>query len=123
MCKMVPLENGRLVADIKYRHIRNISREARKCKNISRIILFGSSTEERCTKRSDIDIAVFGKQTKTKYLRSREYMKFRHNLFQYDMDQDYDILYFEDGKRNNDQIMEEINKGVELYRSISDGTN
>ena len=118
MCKMVPLENGSLVADIKYKHIQNISKEASKCRNISRVILFGSSTEERCTNRSDIDIAVFGKQAKTKYLRSREYMKFRHNIFQYDMDQEYDILYFEDGKRNNDQIMKEIDKGIEIYRSI-----
>lgn len=118
MCKMVPFKNGGLVADIKYDQIVNISQEAQKCKNINRVMLFGSSLEERCTERSDIDIAVFGKQTKGKYLLSREYKDFLHNVFKFDMDQDYDILYFEEGKKHNDRIMIDINNGIELFRRV-----
>jgi len=116
MCKLVQWRGNQYVADIKYNHILNITKQAEKCKNIERIMLFGSSLEERCTERSDIDIAVFGKQKKGKYLISSEYKNFLHNIFIYDMDQDYDIIYFEDGKNNEDRIMIDINKGVELYR-------
>lgn len=118
MCKMVTLDNGGRVADIKYKHILNIFEEAKKCKNISRIMLFGSSLEERCTDKSDIDIAVFGKMTKGKYLLSKEYRDFLHKIFTYDMDQDYDILYFMEGKNYKDRIMLDINNGVELYRRV-----
>lgn len=116
MCRMVPNKNGRNVADIKLRHIDNISAQAEKCRNITRIVLFGSSLEARCTNRSDIDIAVFGNQTKAKYLQSKEFKEFHRQLFLFDMDQDYDILYFTDGKTNTDQIMNDIAEGIEIYR-------
>lgn len=67
MCKMVQYENGKLVAGIKLPHIMNISKQAEKAKNISRIMLFGSSIEDRCTEESDIDIAVFGEKTRGRY--------------------------------------------------------
>ncbi len=116
MCRMVPYKDGKSVADIKLRHIDNISAQAEKCRNITRIILFGSSLETRCTNRSDIDIAVFGNQSKGKYLQSKEFKDFHRHLFQFDMDQDYDILYFKDGTEYTDQIMNDITKGIEIYR-------
>ncbi len=115
MCRMVPYKNGRSVADIKLRHIDNISAQAEKCRNITRIILFGSSLETRCTDRSDIDIAVFGDQAKGKYLQSKEFREFHRQLFLFDMNQDYDILYFTNGKTHTDRIMNDIAEGIEIY--------
>ena len=51
MCKLVDF-NGKLVADIKLKHIENIIKQAEKCNNISRIMLFGSSIEERCNDKN-----------------------------------------------------------------------
>lgn len=116
MCKLVQYQNGKYVADIKLKHINNIKEQAAKCGNISRIILFGSSTEERCSEQSDIDIAVFGRMTKSRYLGSREFRRFQDHLFRYDINQDYDILYFCDSQEYIDAIMSDIDKGVEIYR-------
>ena len=116
---MIQYKNGRNIAKIKYNHILNISRQAEKCKNISRIILFGSTLEDRCTDHSDIDIAVFGHQTKGKYLHSKEFKEFHRQVFLFDMDQDYEILYFTDGKKYTDQIMNDISEGIEIFRRES----
>ena len=116
MCNLVELKNGHYVADIKLRHIENISEQASKCKNIDRVILFGSAIEDRCTDESDIDIAVFGKMSKNRYLGTGEFRKFQDNLFSYDLAQDYDILYFEDGHNHADGIINNINQGIEIYR-------
>ena len=116
MCKLVPYKDGQDVAEIKLKHIKNVSTQAEKCKNISRIMLFGSSVEERCTDRSDIDIAVFGKIPKAKYLASSEFRKFQDQLFLYDLNQDYDILYFCEGQDYTDPIMTDIKRGTEIYR-------
>ena len=104
------------MAEIKLEHIRNVSAQAERCKNISRIMLFGSSIEERCTDHSDIDIAVFGQMPKAKYLGSSEFKKFQDQLFLYDLNQDYDILYFREGQDYTDPIMEDIKRGAEIYR-------
>lgn len=116
MCRLVQYQNGEYVADIKLKYIENIRNQAEKCSNISRIILFGSSTEERCSEQSDIDIAVFGRMSKLKYLGTKEFRKFQAHLFLFDFNQDYDILYFCDGQEYGDAIMSDINKGVEIYR-------
>ena len=116
MCKLVQYRDGQFVAENKLRHILNVSSQAEKCKNITRIILFGSSTEERCTDRSDIDIAVFGQMSKAKYLGSSEFRRFQDQLFLYDLNQDYDILYFCDGQEYSDPIMSDISQGTEIYR-------
>lgn len=116
MCRMVSLKNGRSVAEIKLNHILNISEQAEKCPGINRVMLFGSALEERCTQGSDIDIAVFGNRPKGQFLRSREFRDFRKRLFGYDLNQDYDVLYFEDGKHYEDRILNDINRGIELYR-------
>ncbi len=82
-------------------------------------MLFGSSIEERCTEKSDIDIAVFGTQSKNKYLDSKEFKRFQDSLFLFDLNQDYDILYFSDDKQYQDAILNDINNGTEIYRSTT----
>ena len=116
MCRMVPFKDGQYVADIKLPHIVNISEQAKKTDNIRRIVLFGSTLEERCTKESDIDIAVFGTKSKGSYIDSKEFRLFKKNLFQFDWDQDYDVLYFSENGKNKGDIMADISKGVEIYR-------
>lgn len=118
MCKLKALPNGKSVAEIKYSFIENIIAQAEKCKNISRIMLFGSAIEERCSDRSDIDIAVFGTQKKNKYLRSKEFKDFQRSLFMYGdaFSQDYDILYFCDGVEYTDAIIADIENGAEIFR-------
>ena len=116
MCKLISFGDGITVAEIKYRHIENIAKQAGACKNINRIMLFGSSIEERCTDRSDIDIAVFGDMTKAKYLNSKEFKQFQDSIFLFDLNQDYDILYFCDGEKHDDNILDDINHGAEIYR-------
>ena len=78
MCKLDPYKDGRFVADIKLRHIDNIAEQAKEAKNIRRIMLFGSALEERCSERSDIDIAVFGTKAKGSYQMCRKASAFRH---------------------------------------------
>ena len=116
MCRLVSIGNGQFVADIKHKHIKNIAKLAGECKNISRIVLFGSSLEERCTEKSDIDIAVFGKKKKNRFLDSKEFRLFQDKIFMFDMNQDYDILYFCDDQEYNDAIMTDIKQGAEIYR-------
>ena len=116
MCKMVPLKDGRYVAESKLDYILNICNQAKKCPSISKVVLFGSALEDRCTEKSDIDIAVFGDMSKGKYLQSKEFRDFRGRLFQYDLNQDYDILYFDNAEKNEDMIMRDIRNGMEIYR-------
>ena len=121
MCKLKKLANGQSVAEIKYAFINNIIEQAAKCNNISRIMLFGSALEERCSDKSDIDIAVFGEQSKNKYLKSKEFKDFQRSLFLFGdaFSQDYDILYFRDGVEYMDAIIDDINNGAEIYRRKS----
>ena len=116
MCQMADIGDGRLVADIKKSYILNIAEQAKRCDNISRVVLFGSALDTRCTEQSDIDIAVFGKRPQTEYLRSREFKEFQHRLFAFSFAQDYDILYFCDSADNQSAIMGDILKGTEIYR-------
>lgn len=118
MCKLIEYDNGSFVADIKHKYIVNIANQAKKCSNISRVVLFGSALETRCTEKSDIDIAVFGEESEAKYLRSKEFKNFQRQLFSFEdsFSQDYDILYFREDKPSNSVIMNDINKGTEIYR-------
>ena len=116
MCNLVPYKDGKLVADIKLEYISNISKQASKTKYISRIMLFGSSTEERCNENSDIDIAVFGEKESNRYIDSLEFHRFTGALYEFDWGQNYDILYFKEGKEYKDNIMRFIDKGIEIYR-------
>lgn len=78
MSKLVKLFENKniLVADIKKNHILNIIEQAKKCNRITKIILFGSSLEERCTEISDIDIAVFQTYTQANYLKEQHITNF-----------------------------------------------
>ncbi len=118
MCKLVQLASGKYVADIKLDYILNIVKLASETENIDRVVLFGSATEERCKNESDIDIAVFGKMSKAKYLRSKEYDKFHTDVILYggNFKQDYDILYFSEPAKNTGAVMDDIENGVEIYR-------
>ena len=119
MCKLVSLntnENEIMVADIKKSAIENIIDSASLCDSITRIILFGSCIEERCSKDSDIDIAVFGNKPKNKCLSSVSYRRFMSALNRFnDFSESYDVLYFQDGKPNNDFIMNDISRGALIY--------
>ena len=116
MCKLVQFEENKYVADIKIRHIQNIVEQAKKTKYIDRIMLFGSSVEERCSEKSDIDIAVFGDKTKGRYIDSKEFRTFKDSLFKFDWNQDYDVLYFQSGQKQTARIMDDISHGLEIYR-------
>ena len=116
MCKLAALGSGSMVAEIKLPYIEHIVSLASECKHISRIMLFGSSTEERCTDLSDIDIAVFGDLSKGKYYASKEYRDFVDRIFEFDFSQDYDILYFKEGSKQQAPILDDVSRGVEIYR-------
>ncbi len=104
------------VADIKQKYISNIIDAAKKCAFIDRIILFGSSIEDRCTDDSDIDLAIFGNQTKYKCLNSKEYRRFAEELYSFDdFNQSYDLLYFKTGNDYTGILINDINNGEVLY--------
>ena len=59
MCQLVSLDvNGKTinVASLKIEYIKNIIDNISRCNLIDKVVLFGSSLEERCTENSDIDI-------------------------------------------------------------------
>lgn len=122
MCNMTVInihDNKEIkVADIKKEYILNIIDACKHCSNIKRVVLFGSSLENRCNQLSDIDIAVFGDKSKAKMFRLKSYHKFVEAICQFggvhDM-QDYDILYFEDGKADDAAILQDIAQGAVLY--------
>ncbi len=104
------------VADIKEKYMSNIVDAAQKCDFIERVVLFGSSIEERCSETSDIDLAVFGTQIPSRALSSKKYERFARQLYSFDDHaQAYDILYFKTGTKKGGQIMDNINRGEVLY--------
>ena len=119
MCKVVPVHVGDrqiMVADIKRKYINNIVEAASQCDLIDRVVLFGSSIQERCRESSDIDIAVFGNLTPSRALSSRKYEQFATQLSAFDnYSQAYDILYFKSGSTDSSPILADIGKGEELY--------
>ena len=106
------------VADIKQKYIENIVSAARDCSYIDRVVLFGSSLENRCQEESDIDLAVFGNVSRGKCLTSRSYEQFLSKIYSFnDFNQAYDILYFRNGSSNNSAIMDDIEKGEVIYEA------
>ena len=104
------------VASVKEKHILNIADAAQKCDYIDKIILFGSCINHRCREDSDIDIAVFGNQSKGRCLTSQKYEAFLRQIFAFDhFSQAYDILYFKTGDKKKSDIMYEIEDGEILY--------
>ena len=98
MCKIVTIHNNVGdsfgVADIKKDIIEQIIKIASECNLIDTIYLFGSALEKRCTDRSDIDLAIIGKVTRSRLFRSKAYDDFTSKLYKIDDHQDYDILTF-----------------------------
>jgi len=119
MCKVIPMNVGTRqirVAEIKQKYIQNIIDAARECDLIDRVVLFGSSLQERCRAGSDIDIAVFGNQPRSRALSSRKFERFARRLYSFDNHaQAYDILYFRSGSGDSNPILHEISRGEELY--------
>lgn len=119
MCKVntMSIDNRSFkVADIKSKYMKNIVEAAKKCDYIIRIILFGSSIDERCTEQSDIDLAIFGIQNRSKVLTSKKFDLFAKQLYLFDeCKQSYDLLYFKENSKNEGRIFEEIKKGEILY--------
>ena len=118
MCQLTALNiGGRIVnvASIKSEYIKNIVASSSKCNVIEKVILFGSAIEERCKEESDIDIAVFGKETKSKVFKSKDYRDFVNSVVSFGEIQDYDILYFDSNKKYDSAIMKNINNGEVLF--------
>lgn len=126
MCKLATLQTnyGTSIdaAEIKKEHIENIINSATLCKQISEIILFGSSLEERCTDKSDIDIVIISNISLNKLSQTKSFDKFMNSLYSYDMEQEYDRLYFKsikeiEEKKDDIPICNElIQKGKVIYR-------
>ena len=119
MCKVIEMNvNGRVfhAADIKEKCIRNIIEAAGTCDYIDKIVLFGSSITNKCRDSSDVDIAVFGNQSKAKCLSSAKYRNFTGQLYKFDdYSQSYDILYFRSGSTAKGLIERDIASGELIY--------
>ncbi len=118
MCQLVSLDvNGKTinVASLKIEYIKNIIDNISRCNLIDKVVLFGSSLEERCTENSDIDIAIFGKKTKNQMFKTKSYIDYVKSITSFGEIQDYDILYFDSSKENNSSIMKDIEQGAILF--------
>lgn len=127
MCRLVSIKSndGQCieVADIKKSYIENIISSASKCKQIHAVILFGSALEERCTEKSDIDIAIISKYTVDKLSGIKSYSRFVNEIYEMDLAQEYDKLYFksleeiEEQKEDAHICKELVQKGKVIYRN------
>ncbi|MCD8021747.1 MAG: nucleotidyltransferase domain-containing protein [Lachnospiraceae bacterium] len=106
------------VAANKYDYIENIIDSISLCSDIKKVVLFGSAASGTSTDSSDIDLSLFGSMRLSQYYRSKDYRRFLNSVYSYNnhLDyQDYDILYYQSGKEYDDNILEDINRGVVLY--------
>ena len=115
MCELAKTSNGVNVAANKKAYIDNIIDNANSCKNLDRIVLFGSSTGTECTDESDIDIAVFSDVAQAKFLSSKSFRDFMKKVYMFDFGQSYDVLYFKTGKKYKEPIFDEVMKGSVIY--------
>lgn len=124
MCKLMSIQsntgNNVEVADIKAGVIKKILEIAPICPKIDYIYIFGSSVEERCTEKSDIDIAIVSNVIRSKLFRSKDYRDFILKLYSINTEQDYDILQFNSIKtiqESKDAVCSDIlTKGKLIYR-------
>ena len=127
MCKLVDVKTNYgeevKVADIKRDEIKNIIDAASLCKNIDMLILYGSSLEHRCNKHSDIDIVVISKYPISKLCKLKSFHDFTTYVYKYNMEQDYDFLYYksyDEINRNAETEMissEILNKGKIIFKA------
>lgn len=126
MCRLVTIQTNYGtsidVAEIKKKHIENILNSAPLCKQISAIMLFGSSLEKRCTNKSDIDLVIISNSSLNKLSQLKAFDMFMNCLYSYDMEQEYDRLYFKsikeiEEKKDDIPICNELmRKGKVIYR-------
>ena len=87
------------------------------------LILYGSSLEDRCDKYSDIDIVVISKYPISKLCKLKSFHDFTTYVYKYNMDQDYDFLYYksyDEINRNAESEMissEILNKGKIIFKA------
>ena len=115
MCSLAKLSNGVSVASIKKEHIDNIIEQASECSDIDKIILFGLSTGTKCDDESDIDIAVFSRKPRMKFMSSKSFRMFIDKVYSFDENQSYDVIYFKTGQQYKDAIYGEVMKGSVIY--------
>ncbi|MCH5270361.1 MAG: nucleotidyltransferase domain-containing protein [Lachnospiraceae bacterium] len=123
MCKLVTIENSNgakiEVADIKAEIIKKIISLAHSCDKIDYIYVFGSTVEESCTSKSDIDIAIISNVTRSKLFQTKSYNEFTNELYNIDLNQEYDILQFNslDAIKNSEDFVcrDILDKGKLLY--------
>lgn len=123
MCKLVEIKNNTnniiKVASIKAETIQKIIEYASSCSKIDYIYLFGSSIEERCTEKSDIDLAIISNITRSRLYHNKTYDKFKTKIYNIDDGQDYDFLHFnslKELKNSKDRVCKDIlENGVMLY--------
>jgi predicted nucleotidyltransferase len=126
MCKLVSFKTSDgteiKVADIKAKTLEQIIDLASICKKIDYVFLFGSTVEERCTDKSDIDIAIVSNVSRAKLFRAKDYNQFTSGLYNIDSEQDYDILQFNSIdaiKKSKDLVCKDImEKGKILYKRV-----
>lgn len=124
MCKLVSIQANTgvkiKVADIKAKTLEQIIILASLCDKIEYIFLFGSAIEERCTNKSDIDIAIVSNVTRSKLFIAKDYNQFTSDLYNLDSEQEYDILQFNSIdaiKKSKDFVCKDImEKGKLLYK-------
>ena len=125
MCKLVSFKTNVgtevKVADIKLPFIKNIAEQAEKYTSIQAVILFGSSLEDRCTEKSDIDIAILSQYTVNRLCNIKSFRKFMDSIYEFDLEQAYDWLYFRsisEIKKNNEVLVcrELDSKGKVIYQ-------
>ncbi|HBA46423.1 MAG TPA: hypothetical protein DCZ91_01200, partial [Lachnospiraceae bacterium] len=94
-------------------------------RQISEIILFGSSLEEKCSARSDIDIVIVSPKGLHDLSSTKGFNNFMDKLYEFDMTQEYDRLYFRsieeiEAKQDKVPICKELTrKGKIIYRRDS----
>ena len=110
------------VSSIKSDTISKIIKLSDECKAIEMIGLFGSSLEDKCTKDSDIDLAIVSNLPINKLFRLKSFLRFKSNLYNLDINQEYDFLYFsslEQIKKSNDFVCRDIlDKGKIIYKRL-----
>lgn len=94
MCRMISVktnfETEVEVADIKKDVVENIIEAAAACARISRIILFGSVIETRCTEDSDVDMVVVSDTSRSRLYKDKSFQLFLKKLHDRD---DYEQIY------------------------------
>ena len=116
MSKLVRLSNTDIyVSELKLKYVEYIISICKDFDFIDKVILFGSTLEERCKESSDIDIVIVGNKTKSKCLTSKQYRYFAESLFSFDFGQDYDILYTNNLSKFSIELQENLKRGVVIY--------